>query len=92
MKFLHPNWQIVDGIKKLLVFVATDGVPTDEDGNENVQELERTMREKRRIETTYVSFLLCTDDPTCDDYLTEWDRTGELFFFTWWLCCKSISW
>jgi hypothetical protein len=66
--------------KKLLVFVATDGVPTDEDGNENVQELERTMREKRRIETTYVSFLLCTDDPTCDDYLTEWDRTGELFF------------
>ncbi len=63
--------------KKLLVFVATDGVPTDEDGNENIDELERTMQEKRQAETTYVSFLLCTDDPTCVDYLTEWDRTME---------------
>jgi hypothetical protein len=60
--------------KKLLVFVATDGVPTDEDGNENVHELERAMRETRRVETTYVSFLLCTDDRTCVDYLNEWDQ------------------
>jgi len=61
--------------KKLLVFVATDGVPTDENGNPNVDELEHTMRDKRRTDTTYVSFLLCTDDPACVDYLDEWDRT-----------------
>ena len=59
--------------KKLLVFVATDGVPTDEDGNEVVDELERTMR-KRQVETTHVSFLLCTDDPACVDYLRKWDQ------------------
>lgn len=63
--------------KKLLVLVATDGEPTDDDGNPDIPELERTMREVRRIDTTYVSFLLCTDEPACVEYLSEWDRTME---------------
>ena len=63
--------------KKLLVFVATDGVPTDSDGNENVPELERVMTQVRKIETTYVAFLLCTDDPNCVSYLTKWDQTMD---------------
>jgi hypothetical protein len=33
------------------------------------------MREKRRMETTYVSFLLCTDDQACVASFNEWDRT-----------------
>ncbi len=61
--------------KKLLVFIATDGEPTDEDGNPNVDELERLMREKRQVDTTFISFLLCTDDPVSVEYLNEWDRT-----------------
>ena len=61
--------------KKLLVFVATDGMPTDDDGNTNISELENLMRETRQVKTTYVSFLLCTDDPSCVDYLNKWDRT-----------------
>jgi hypothetical protein len=32
------------------------------------------MQEKRKIDTTYVSFLLCTDDPVCVNYLHKWDR------------------
>jgi hypothetical protein len=60
--------------KKLLVFVATDGEPTDEDGNPNVAELKSLMRDKRRADTTYVSFLVCTDQPGCVDYLNEWDQ------------------
>jgi hypothetical protein len=61
--------------KKLLVFIATDGEPTDGDGTPTVSELEHLMREKRQADTTYVSFLICTDDPTCVNYLNEWDRT-----------------
>jgi hypothetical protein len=61
--------------KKLLIFVATDGVPTDTNGNPNVPALEYIMREKRDANTTYVTFLLCTDDPTSVTYLNEWDRT-----------------
>jgi nitric oxide reductase activation protein len=61
--------------KKLLVFVATDGEPTDEDGNSVIPELERLMKETREKETTYVSFLVCTDDLDSIKYLDAWDRT-----------------
>lgn len=60
--------------KQLLVLVATDGVPTDNNGNEIIEELERAMRITRRVETTYVSFLLCTDEAICVNYMREWDK------------------
>jgi len=60
--------------KKLLVFIATDGEPTDDEGNPTVDELKHLMQETRQPETTYVSFLLCTDDPACVNYLNEWDK------------------
>lgn len=60
--------------KRLLVLVATDGVPTDENGNEVIEEFEHAMRQTRRVETTYVSFLLCTDEASCVDYMREWDK------------------
>ncbi|CAF1548969.1 unnamed protein product, partial [Adineta ricciae] len=60
--------------KKLLVFVATDGLPTDEFEKENPQELERLMQAERNVNTTHVSFLLCTDDPNCVERMKKWDR------------------
>jgi hypothetical protein len=61
--------------KKLLVFVATDGEPTDEDGNPVVQQLKSLMDETRDQETTYVSFLLCTNETENIEYLNNWDKT-----------------
>ena len=63
--------------KKLLVFIATDGAPTDDSGIETIDELERLMREKRQPVTTFVQFLICTDEPQYVDYLTGWDRMME---------------
>ena len=63
-----------DREKKLLVFVATDGRPTDIEGKEEVDELERLMKEIRNSNTTYVSFLLCTDERRCVDYMAKWDQ------------------
>ena len=60
--------------KKLLVLVATDGKPTDEDGEEEVDKLEQLLKETRNSNTTYVSFLLCTDEQECVDYMAQWDR------------------
>lgn len=60
--------------KKLLVFVATDGEPTDQSNKSNVPELEHLMNNIRRIDTTYVSFLLCTDDSASVRYLRGWDQ------------------
>jgi len=61
--------------KRLLVFVATDGAPTDANGNVDVQSLENLMRNERQANTTYVTFLACTDDDSSVSYLSQWDRT-----------------
>lgn len=63
--------------KKLLVFVATDGEPTDRHGAPNRSELERVMKKVRNAETTYVSFVICTDDTVGVDYLDRWDKTMQ---------------
>ncbi|CAF4224370.1 unnamed protein product [Rotaria sp. Silwood2] len=61
--------------KRLLVFVATDGEPTDSNGNVEIQGLENLMRNERQANTTYVTFLSCTDDESSVAYLSQWDRT-----------------
>ena len=60
--------------KKLLVFVATDGMPTDNNGNEVIKDFEQCMQKTRRIETTHVSFLLCTDEEDVVNYMREFDE------------------
>ena len=60
--------------KNLLVFIATDGLPTDDDGNTIIAEFETVMEKIRRVETTYVSFLLCTDEQECVDYMEDWSK------------------
>ena len=61
--------------KKLLVFVATDGASTDDDGKENFSAFEHVMLHRRKVETTFVTFLPCTDDSKYLDCLKGWDRT-----------------
>lgn len=61
--------------KRLLVFVATDGAPTDSNGNVDIRSLEYLMRNERQANTTYVTFLACTDDDESVAYLSQWDRT-----------------
>ncbi|CAF1079523.1 unnamed protein product [Adineta ricciae] len=60
--------------KKFLVFVATDGTPTDNKGNVNIDQLEDVMTRVRNAETTHVMFLICTDDPACVEYLVGFDK------------------
>ena len=60
--------------KQLLVFIATDGHPTDGDGNPDINRFKNLMQEIRQVDTTYISFLLCTDDSDCINYFRQWDR------------------
>ena len=60
--------------KKVLVFVATDGAPTDNKGNVNSDLLKDVMNRVRNAETTHVMFLICTDDPACVAYLVDFDK------------------
>ncbi|CAF2014973.1 unnamed protein product [Rotaria magnacalcarata] len=61
--------------RKLLLFIATDGYPTDANGVPNLSEFENVMRNERNSDTTYVSFLMCTDNQECVDYLSNFSRT-----------------
>ena len=61
--------------KNLLVFVATDGEPTDDDGNDDFVRFEKVMKETRNQETTFVSFLLCTDVPKYADLFQHYDAS-----------------
>ena len=60
--------------KKLLVLVATDGRPTNEDGDDDLAKFEHVMDKVRNAKTTYVSFLLCTEDTKSMEYLKKWDE------------------
>ncbi len=51
-------------------------MPTDPNGELDVAELEKVMRNER-TSTTFVTFLACTDEPEALDYLNNWDRTME---------------
>jgi hypothetical protein len=61
--------------KHLLVFVATDGEPTDGRGVTDIQSLERLMQFERQSDTMHVVFLTCTDKKSNVAYLSQWDRT-----------------
>lgn len=61
--------------KRLLVFIATDGAPTDTNGTVDIQSLEQLLRNERNPNTTYITFLACTDDDSSVSYLSQWDRT-----------------
>ena len=61
--------------KHLLVFVATDGEPTDSRANVDIPSLERLMLIERQSDKMHVVFLTCTDDKSSVAYLSEWDRT-----------------
>ena len=63
--------------KRLLVFVATDGAPTDTQGNVDIPGLENLMRNERQANTTFVTFLACTDDEQSVAYLSQWDRSMQ---------------
>ncbi|CAF1170310.1 unnamed protein product [Didymodactylos carnosus] len=60
--------------KKLLIFIATDGAPTNDQGQVDIQGLEYVIRNERNAQTTYVSFLACTDDNESVAYLSNWDK------------------
>jgi len=69
---LKDNSMNVLGEKKLLIIIATDGEPTDMNGQVNISEFKRCLKEKpKHCHTTIVA---CTDDDASVSYLNKWDR------------------
>lgn len=62
--------------RKLLILIATDGVPTDDNGLEDLAGLEKVLRNERypSIERIYVTFIACTNDLQSVAYLNNFDK------------------
>ncbi|CAM4829617.1 unnamed protein product [Rotaria magnacalcarata] len=66
--------------RKLLILIATDGVPTNDNGQQETKPLEHALRHERNpINRIQVTLIACTDDNECkisnldvaDDYRSE---------------------
>ncbi|CAF0784324.1 unnamed protein product [Adineta steineri] len=62
--------------RKLLILIATDGLPTDENGQNDLNALEKVLRHERypAIDRIYVTFIACTDDHASVAYLNQFDK------------------
>ncbi|CAM2698682.1 unnamed protein product [Rotaria socialis] len=61
--------------RKLLVLIATDGVPTNENGQQDIKTLEHVLHHERNpINRIPVTILACTDDAESVGYLNNWDK------------------
>lgn len=60
--------------KKLLIFVISDGAPTDDSGNNTIAQLDTFLRSTMDQRTTYINFLLCTDDDEFIRIMRTFDR------------------
>ncbi|CAF1359703.1 unnamed protein product [Didymodactylos carnosus] len=61
--------------RKLLILIATDGQPTDNQGRVDIHTLEQILlTERNPIARIPVTFIACTDDDHSIGYLNEWDK------------------
>ncbi len=64
--------------KPVIIYVLTDGFPTNERGDNNETELEQWLAARPHMDTSFISFILCTDDEDVDRLYRrlEWRRPG----------------
>ena len=60
--------------EKFLIFIATDGMPTDDYGDDDLENFQNVMDVERDASNTHVMFLICTDDEEVVRYFRSWDN------------------
>jgi hypothetical protein len=62
--------------RKLLILIATDGLPTDDNGQNDLKRLEKVLRNERypSEDRIYVTFIACTNDLQSVGYLNQFDK------------------
>ncbi|CAF3317685.1 unnamed protein product [Rotaria socialis] len=62
--------------RKLLILIATDGIPTDERERPDIRTLEHVLKNERKpMDQIPVTIIICTDDYQSMNYLHDWDKT-----------------
>ncbi|CAF4080796.1 unnamed protein product [Rotaria sp. Silwood2] len=61
--------------RKLLILIATDGIPTDDKERTDIHTLEHVLKNERTPTNQIpVTIIACTDDEQCIGYLNDWDK------------------
>jgi hypothetical protein len=62
--------------RKLLILIATDGLPTDDHGQNDLRRLEKVLRDERypSVDRIYITFIACTNDLQSVSYLNAFDK------------------
>lgn len=61
-------------MKKLLIIIVTDGEPTDDRGNSDINGFKKCLQSRRPIDRIFTSIIACTDEEDSMDYMNKWDR------------------
>jgi hypothetical protein len=61
--------------RKVLIIIATDGAPTNAQGEIDTAGLRHVLASERDPNRFYVQFIACTDDDSTMEYLNDWDKT-----------------
>ncbi len=70
---LHDNINVVKE-RKLLIFIITDGQPTNDKGDVDLQTLEKILLyERQPLNQIFVTTVICTDEESTVNYLNQWD-------------------
>jgi len=64
----------VSAEKKVLIIIATDGAPTNAQGEVDTAGLRHVLTTERDPNRFHVQFISCTDDDSTVAYLNDWDR------------------
>lgn len=62
--------------RKLLILIATDGMPTNEKGRNDLVRLEKVLRHERKPfeDRIFITFIACTNDLAVVGYLNRFDK------------------
>jgi hypothetical protein len=68
--------------RKLLILIATDGVPTNDHGQQDTKSFEYALRHDRKpIDRVPVTIIACTDDNDCIGYVILLVTFSDKLFF-----------
>lgn len=60
--------------RTLVILIATDGLPTNDAGNTDVQGFKDVLNSRNPLSKIFVTIMACTDDENVIGYLNGWDK------------------
>lgn len=72
---LLDNANIVSYEKKLLIIIVTDGEPTDQTGEIDIEGFKKCLLSRKPKERIFTNIIACTDEEESINYLNKWDKS-----------------